>query len=99
MSDCVIAEFHAAEGKLDQLVALLKTALVETRGFNGCEHLESWLDEDRATIVLTESWASFAHYDRYLEWRRETGIFDVLAPLLVGGVAGFVPRKCRPLEC
>ena len=99
MSDFIVAEFHAAPGKLDELVAMLKVALVDTRAFDGCESLDCWLDEERATIIVTERWASFAHYDRYLAWRGETGIFDVVGPLLVGGVAGFVPRHCRPLDC
>ena len=99
MSQCVIAEFHAAEGKLDELTAALKQALPETRAYDGCISLDSWLDKDRATIVLTEQWDSFDHYDRYLAWRRDTGVFDALAPLLEGGVAGFVPRKCVAAGC
>ena len=49
MSQFVVAEFHAAPGKLDDLVAALKQALPETRAYDGCLSLESWLDEQRAT--------------------------------------------------
>ena len=94
MSQFVVAEFHAAPGKLDELTAALKQALPETRAYDGCLSLDSWLDEERSTIVLTEQWVSFDHYDRYLAWRVETGILGEVAALLEGGAAGFVPRRC-----
>lgn len=95
----VIAEFHAAPGKLDELTATLKTLLPETRAYDGCITLDSWLDEQRSTIVLTEQWDSFDHYDRYLAWRAETGVLAAAAGLLEGGAAGFIPRKCVPAGC
>ena len=95
----VIAEFHAAPGKLDELTTTLKAVLPETRAYDGCISLDSWLDEQRSTIVLTEQWDSFDHYDRYLAWRAETGVLAAAAGLLEGGAAGFVPRKCVPAGC
>ena len=99
MPDTVIAEFHAAPGKLDELIATLTAVLPETRAYDGCLGLDSWLDEERSTIVLTEQWESFDHYDRYLAWRGETGVLAAAAALLDGGAAGFVPRKCVPAGC
>ena len=99
MSQFVVAEFHAAPGKLKELLATLKQVLPETRAYDGCLGLESWLDEERSTIVLTEQWVSFDHYDRYLAWRGETGALGAMAALLDGGAAGFVPRKCVPAGC
>ena len=95
----IIAEFHAAPGKLDELLATLKAVLPETRAYDGCRGLVSWLDQDRSTIVLTEQWDSFDHYDRYLAWRAETGVLAAAAGLLEGGAAGFIPRKCVPAGC
>ena len=89
----VIAEFHAAPGKLEELLATLKAVLPETRAYDGCRGLDSWLDQDRSTVVLTEQWDSFDHYDRYLAWRSETGVLAAAAGLLEGGAAGFVHRK------
>ncbi len=99
MSVRVIAEFPAAPGKLEELTASLRAALPDTRGFAGCEGIESLVDGDRETILLVESWQSFDDYDRYLAWRVETGMLDVLDSLLVGGRAGFVPRKCAHADC
>ena len=95
----IIAEFHAAPGKLDELLATLKAVLPETRAYDGCRGLDSWLDQDRSTIVLTEQWDTFDHYDRYLAWRAETGVLAAAAGLLEGGAAGFIPRKCVPAGC
>lgn len=99
MSVRVVAEFPAAPGKLEELIAILKAALPDTRAFGGCEDIESLLDAGRETIVLVEQWRSFEDYDRYLAWRVETGILDLFDPLLAGGRAGFVPRKCVPADC
>ena len=99
MSQFVVAEFHAVPGKLEELLATLKQVLPDTRAYDGCLGLESWLDEERSTIVLTEQWVSFDHYDRYLAWRGETGALGAMAALLDGGAAGFVPRKCVPAGC
>ena len=99
MSHFVVAEFHAAPGKLDELTAALKEALPVTRAYDGCHSLDSWLDTERSTIVLTEQWESHDHYDRYLAWRGETGVLTAIAPLFEGGAAGFVPRKCVPAGC
>ena len=95
----VIAEFHAAPGKLDELLATLKAVLPDTRAYDGCRGLDSWLDQDRSTIVLTEQWDSFDHYDRYLARRAETGVLAAAAGLLEGGAAGFIPRKYVPAGC
>ena len=95
----IIAEFHAAPGKLDELLATLKAVLPDTRAYDGCRGLDSWLDQERSTIVLTEQWDSFDHYDRYLAWRAETGVLAAAAGQLEGGTAGFVPRKCVPAGC
>jgi quinol monooxygenase YgiN len=99
MSVRVVAEFPAAPGKLAELTAALKVALPDTRGFEGCEEVESLLDADRETIVLVERWRSFEDYDRYLGWRVETGMLDLFDALLAGGRAGFVPRKLVPAGC
>ena len=95
----IIAEFHAAPGKLDELLATLKAVLPETRAYDGCLGLDSWLDQERSTIVLTEQWDSFDQYDRDLARRAETGVLAAAAGLLEGGAAGFVPRKCVPAGC
>lgn len=49
--------------------------------------------------MLVEWWRSFEDYDRYLGWRVETGMLNLLDALLAGGYAGFVPQKLVPAGC
>ena len=95
MSVRVVAEFPAAPGKLEELIASLKAALTDKRAFVECEDIESLLDADRETIVLVEHWRSFEDYDRYIAWRVETGMLD----LLISCWQGAAPASCPANAC
>ena len=68
---------------------LLREGLVETRGFDGCNSIEVYFEEKTMTYTLIEDWKSLEHYERYLQWREDGGIADLLEPLVVGGLEGF----------
>ena len=34
---------------------------------------------------MLENWESLDHYEKYLQWRIDTGIQDVMDPVLEGG--------------
>jgi quinol monooxygenase YgiN len=58
-------------------------ALVDTRVFDGCLSVETFVDEDNADfIMLIEEWESRTHYERYMAWRVETGLLEMLKPIL-----------------
>ena len=92
MKTLVIAEFPAKEGKFEELEATLRAALVDTRAFDGCISLETYLHRESETFTLIEDWESADHYARYIAWRLETGLGETLDDLLVGGAEGFKPR-------
>jgi len=94
MSATVIAEFPAASGKFSELCDTMRAALPDTRSFDGCEEVVTLIDEQAETLMLVERWASHDHYDRYLAWRMENGLVELLEPLIRGGAGGFVARKC-----
>lgn len=94
MSATVIAEFPAAEGKFAALCDTMRAALPDTRSFDGCEQVTTLIDGEHETLMLVERWASHDHYDRYLAWRLENGLVELLEPLIRGGAGGFVARKC-----
>lgn len=98
MSSMVIAEFTAAPGKLDELVGFLRSALPDTRTFDGCISLDVHIHRDTDTIVMIESWQSHEQYDAYLAWRMETGMIDQIGGLLKGGVEGLAIRQLEPLD-
>lgn len=98
MPKIVIAEFPAQRDKVPEVEATLQEALVDTRAFEGCIRIDTYFEEAAATFVLIEEWQSFEHYDRYLQWRMETGLADLLDTLLEGGAQSFRVRKLEPRD-
>jgi|TARA_Y100000588_G_C13547632_1_gene624760 quinol monooxygenase YgiN len=85
LSQTIHVEFPCNEGLGAGLVEALKTALVDTRAFDGCESIEVYVDADQPdTVILWEKFATRAHHEAYLAWRVETGLLDMLAPILAG---------------
>ncbi len=65
------------------LLDAFSTSLGDTRAFDGCRSVETFVDSDNPdTILLIEEWDSRAQQEAYLTWRVETGMLDLLAPLL-----------------
>ncbi len=98
MKNLVIAEFPALEDKVDEMEATFKAALVETRAFDGCISIEVYLETATSTFTIIEDWESFDHYDKYLNWRKENGLAELLDPLLVGGHESMKVRKFRHMD-
>ena len=98
MASIVIAEFPARSDTVEAVGEALRQALPVTRAYDGCQSLVTWFEPDSMTYVLFEDWASFDHYDRYLEWRMETGLAELLEPLLDGGAAAFRVRKLHATD-
>lgn len=92
MKTLAIAEFPAAQGKYEELEATLRAALPDTRAFDGCISIQTYLHPETETFTLIEDWESPEHYARYLAWRMENGLGEMLDNLLEGGIAGFQPR-------
>lgn len=92
MKNLIIATFTAAEGNLPGLVASLRERLTATRAFDGCISLHVYHEQDTNTLTLVQDWESQDHYDRYAQWRMESGAEDLLA-LLEPGTHGYSIRK------
>ena len=98
MDTLVIAEFPAMSGKLEELEALLRAALPDTRAFDGCISIVTYLHHETETFTLIEYWESPEHYQRYLAWRIENGLGELLDNVLDGGMAAFKPRTFVPTD-
>jgi len=100
MKNLIIVEFPAAAGKFGELEAALKVALPETRVFEGCRSVDVYHEPGTETFTLVEDWKSFDHYDRYLQWRSEGELPQLLDRLLEGGLsaqlAGIRRFQARP---
>ena len=96
MKNLVIVSFPAKEGMLDDLKETLKVALPDTRSFEGCISVDTYIEDSTNTVYLIEDWESLDDQSRYLNWRVETGLLDVLDPLLDGGAGRLKAIICGP---
>jgi quinol monooxygenase YgiN len=75
--------FKCQPGMGAALLTAFETALVDTRAFDGCLSVETLVDSDNPdTIMLLEDWESRSQQEAYLAWRVETGMVEMLAPVL-----------------
>jgi quinol monooxygenase YgiN len=85
MSILVVLELDAVEGAEDEMIAVLRRTLADTRARHGCEGVTVHQDHDRPTsVVLVERWASRADDDAYRVWRAGDGAVPEMAKLVAG---------------
>jgi quinol monooxygenase YgiN len=94
MKNLVIVGFPAKKEKFEELKKTLKVALVDTRAFEGCISIDTYEDISTNTIFLIEDWESLDNHANYANWRAETGLADILEPLLEGGAASLKIIRC-----
>ena len=94
MKNLVIVVFPAKKEKFEDLKNTLKEAFVDTRAFEGCISIDTYEDLSTNTIYLIEDWESLDNHTDYSNWRAETGLADVLEPLLVGGAVSLKIIRC-----
>ena len=94
MKNLVIVSFPAKPDTLEDLKNSMKEALPDTRSYEGCISVETYIDQSTNTIHLIEDWETLDHQAKYLNWRVETGLLTALDPLLEGGakLAGYTAR-------
>jgi quinol monooxygenase YgiN len=81
----VLVELDADPARVDAFRTLIdETLLPDTRGYDGCEHVDEFVDADRPTcVILEQRWSSRGAFDGYLAWRRGNGDLSQLTDLLV----------------
>ncbi len=83
MSIKVLLEVNAKSENIEEVKALLKQTLGDTRSYDGCEGLDVILNQDDASnLILLETWKTRQHYEKYLAWRQETGALEALGAML-----------------
>ena len=96
MKNLVIVSFPAKPETINNLKETLKSALPDTRNFDGCIGVRTFIEESTNTIHLIEDWETLEHQQKYLAWRIETGLLDLLEPLLNGGASALKAVICGP---
>ena len=94
MKNLVIVSFPAKPEMLESLKESMRAALPDTRKYEGCISVDTYIEESTNTIHLIEDWESLDHQANYLNWRVETGLLTALDPLLEGGAAGIKVNLC-----
>ena len=90
----VIVSFPAKVGSLETLKEAMRRALPDTRSFDGCLSVNTFIEESTNAIHLIEDWESLNHQATYLNWRVETGLLDDLDSFLEGGAAAIKVVLC-----
>ena len=95
----IIAEFVVKEDHAEAFKSMLADAIVETRAFEGCKGVDIFEDQEKSVFYALSNWGSHSDYDKYLAWRTEKGIGDLLGPMLEGGFPeGFGVRKVEKVD-
>ena len=94
MKNLIIVSFPAKAETIHDLKQALKAALPDTRNFEGCISVDTYIEESTNTIHLIEDWESLDHQASYLNWRVETGLLTALDPLLKGGASSIKVNLC-----
>ena len=82
MSIMVSVEFSLQDGKQKEFLEFLAGALKDTRAFDGCMKVETFAEEDAASVILIEEWETKEHQEVYFQWRLDTGLGDALGPYI-----------------
>ena len=85
MKNVVIADFKVKADKVQDMADVFKEALVVTRDFDGSLGIDVYYEDKTKTYTLIEDWDSLDQYETYLQWRIDTGIADLLNPILESG--------------
>ena len=94
MKNLVIVSFPAKPETLETLKESMRRALPDTRNFEGCLSVNTFIEESTNTIHLIEDWETLKHQETYLNWRVESGLLDDLDSFLEGGAAAIKVVLC-----
>lgn len=80
----ITLEFHFLPGMIDGFMTELPSLLSETRKHEGFIEIAAHRHHDEPDkLILVERWSSVETYQRYLQHRIDSGMFDELGKILV----------------
>ena len=83
--DTLILTFPCKPGLGKDLLEIFRSALADTRAFKGCLSLATYTSaSNEDDIILVEEWDQRSSHSAYSKWRTETGMPELLAPILAG---------------
>jgi quinol monooxygenase YgiN len=82
-------KFTLKEGQSQAFQDLMKEALVDTRGFKGCQYVMMLVDKDDPNkVFLYLKWDTEKDFKAYTAWRTETKFRESLGPYLAAPIEG-----------
>jgi quinol monooxygenase YgiN len=85
VSILVLLEGQIQSDKISDVKLSLAQLLPDTRSYDGCQGIDVHFNmDDPGNMVMVEKWESRGHYEKYLQWRTETGVMDKLGSMLTG---------------
>ena len=85
MSIVVLLDFRVKPDVVEESLQLFKKILPETRAYQGCEGVDVYNNADDPTnIIFYERWQSKQHYQKYFEWRTQSGFMEKFGEKLAG---------------
>ena len=74
MKSVVKVKINTVPEKYEQAVCFLKRHLAETAVYDGCEACHAAGSANNFEIIIYQEWDSLESYEKYLSWRKETGV-------------------------
>jgi quinol monooxygenase YgiN len=84
MSVMVTLELPAKPDRVSEFLHVMREALVDTRAYEGCKSVETFVEESTGSVLLVELWETAEHQQAYMKWRIETGLMDAIGEFLSG---------------
>ena len=86
MTVSVLLEGVLKEGLVDEVIGSCKGAYPVTRASDGCQGINLTLNvENSRNFVMTETWDSKQHYEKYLAFRTEDGTVGAITSMCETG--------------
>ncbi len=78
----VIFEMRVKPECMSQLISWMSSTLEASRNYEGCSNLSVAQNQDDANeIIIIQRWETREHYEKFLTWRKETGVFGTLVAM------------------
>ncbi|MBE0368400.1 putative quinol monooxygenase [Pseudoalteromonas aurantia] len=83
MSITVILEAKVKQRNKEKFLQLLTEYLPDTHKFSGFIDISIYSEVDTELIIFISKWQSLKVYQRYLDWRIDTGVMTTLEALMI----------------
>ena len=85
MSTFVLIVGNAKPDKIADIKSWMAQVLPHGRSYDGCQGVDALFNMDEPEdFVVVQQWESRGHYEKYLQWRADTGEVANLVSMLTG---------------